>query len=50
VMGVNTLTDRRTNIADMTLSLDVHDVTQLSGVLAKVEQLPNVIEVRRKSS
>ena len=50
VMGVNTLTDRRTHIADMTLSLDVHDVTQLSGVLAKVEQLPNVIEVRRKSS
>ncbi len=50
VMGVNTLTDRRTHIADMTLSLDVHDVTQLSGILAKVEQLPNVIEVRRKSS
>ncbi len=50
VMGINTLTDRRTHIADMTLSLDVHDVTQLSGVLAKVEQLPNVIEVRRKSS
>jgi len=50
VMGVNTFTDRRTHIADMTLSLDVGDAAQLSGALARIEQLPNVIDVRRKSS
>lgn len=50
VMGVNTLTDRRTHIADMTLSVDVNDATQLSVALSKIEQLPNVIEVRRRSS
>ena len=50
VMGVNTLTDRRTQIADMTLSLDVSDATQLSGALTRIEQLPNVIDARRKSS
>lgn len=50
VMGVNTSTDRRTHIADMTLSVDVNDATQLSEALSKIEQLANVIEVRRKSS
>ena len=48
VTAVNTLTDRKTHIADMTLTLDVEDVEQLSRALVKIEQLPNVMEVRRK--
>ena len=50
VMGVNTATDRRTSIAEMTLSVDVNDATQLSVALSKIEQLPNVMDVRRRSS
>jgi GTP pyrophosphokinase len=48
VTAVNTLTNRKTQIADMTLSLEVNDVGQLSSALAKIEQLPNVMEARRK--
>ena len=48
VVAVNTLTDRKTQIADMTLSLEVSDVGQLSSALVKIEQLRNVMEARRK--
>jgi GTP pyrophosphokinase len=50
VTAVNTLTDRKTHIANMTLSLDVQDVEQLSRALVKIEQLPNVMEASRKQS
>jgi GTP pyrophosphokinase len=50
VTAVNTLTERKTNIANMRLSLDVADVSQLSGALAKIEHLPNVLEVARAQS
>jgi len=47
VSAVNTLTDPRSNLANMTLTLDIHDVEQLSQALAKLEQLPNVMEAVR---
>jgi len=50
VMGVNTFTDRKTLIAEMILSLDVQDVDQLSRALGRIEQLPNIIDVRRRSA
>lgn len=50
VMAVNTLTERKMHIANMTLTIDVVDVEQLSRALAKIEQLPNVIEASRKRS
>jgi GTP pyrophosphokinase len=50
VMAVNTLSDRKTYTANMTLTLDVNDVEQLSRALSKIELLPNVMEVRRKTS
>jgi GTP pyrophosphokinase len=50
VIAVNTMSDRKTYIADMTLTVDVFDVEQLSRVLSKIEQLPNVMEVWRKTS
>jgi GTP pyrophosphokinase len=50
VTAVNTLTERKTQIADMTLSLEVNDVAQLSRALIKIEQLPNVVDVKRKLS
>ncbi len=50
VIAVNTLSDRKTYTADMTLTLDVYDVEQLSRALSKIELLPNVMEVWRKTS
>jgi GTP pyrophosphokinase len=50
VTAVNTLTERKTNIANMRLTLDVADISQLSGALTKIEHLPNVLEVARADS
>ncbi len=49
VLGANTLTDRETSIARMGLTLEITDVVQLSRVLDKIGQLPNVVEAYRKS-
>ncbi len=46
--GVNTLTDKNDGIARMNLSLEIADISQLSRVLTKIGQLPNVVEARRK--
>jgi len=48
VLGANTLTDRDTAIADMSLTLEVTDVLQLARVLDKIGQLANVMEACRK--
>ena len=45
VVGVNTRTDKKTHIANMSFSLEVNDIAQLSKALVKIEQLPNVMEV-----
>ncbi|MEE4377880.1 MAG: GTP diphosphokinase [Candidatus Competibacteraceae bacterium] len=49
VMASNTRTNPTNRIARMSLSLEINDVMQLSRTLEKIAQLPNVIEVRRKS-
>jgi GTP pyrophosphokinase len=48
VVGVNTHTDKKAHIANMVFSLEVNDINQLSKALAKIEQLPNIMEVARK--
>ncbi|WP_455211287.1 GTP diphosphokinase [Kaarinaea lacus] len=50
VVGVNTHTDKKTHIANMVFSLEVNDISQLSQALVKIEQLPNIMEVARKTS
>ena len=49
VLSANTLTDRDTFIAQMGLTLEITDVVQLSRVLDKIGQLPNVMEAYRKN-
>jgi GTP pyrophosphokinase len=49
VMAVNTVTDKKDFMARMVLTLEIHDIGQLSRVLSKIDQLPNVIEARRRS-
>ncbi len=48
VMGVNTRTDPKAMIANMTLHIEVVNIGQLSNILSRMAQLPNVIEVKRK--
>ena len=47
VDSVNTLSNKGDNTARMTLTLEVADVDQLSRILNRIGQLPNVLEARR---
>jgi len=49
VLEVNTLTNPKNSIATMELKINIHDTTQLSKVLNRIDQLPNVLEVWRHS-
>lgn len=46
--GVNTYSDASENTAMITIQMDVDSLDTLGKVLAKVKQLPNIIEARRK--
>ncbi len=48
VLSVNTATDRKQAIATMRLTVDIRDTTQLSKVLNRIAQLPNVLEAWRQ--
>ena len=47
VLGVKTQSDRRNERASMRFTVEVRDMTQLSGVLDKLAQIPDVMDVRR---
>ncbi len=47
VIGVNTHSDRKTDTASMRFTVEVRDMEQLSRLLSKVEQLPDVTVVKR---
>jgi GTP pyrophosphokinase len=49
VIGVNTNSDRKTDTASMRFTVEVCDMDQLSRLLTKVEQLPDVNMVKRIS-
>ncbi len=48
IRGMNTVTDKAENLAHMQLTLQVNGLPQLSRVLARISQLPNVISARRR--
>jgi GTP pyrophosphokinase len=48
VTGVNSYSDAQDNIATITLIMEVTSLDILGNVLAKIKQLPNIIDVRRK--
>ena len=48
VVSVNTQTTRNDNLAVMQLTLEIQDLGQLSRLLDRIGQLPNVIEVSRR--
>jgi GTP pyrophosphokinase len=50
IHAMNTVTDDRDGVADMNLRITVHDLEELSRVLARIQGLPNVLSARRKAS
>jgi GTP pyrophosphokinase len=48
IQGMNTVTDKRDNVAHMLIKISITGLPQLSQVLARIAQLPNVISARRK--
>lgn len=48
IHAMNTLTHEVDGIADMNLKVTVHDLEELSRVLARIQGLPNVLSARRK--
>jgi len=50
VLGVNTQSDRRSERASMRFTAEVNDMTQLSRVIDRLAQIPDVLEVRRQLS
>jgi GTP pyrophosphokinase len=48
IQGMHTVTDKRDNVAHMQISLLITGLPQLSQVLARIAQLPNVLSVKRK--
>ncbi len=49
VIEVNTLTDKDRHMAHLRLTLEIPDVHALSRVLALIDRVPNVAEVRRRA-
>jgi GTP pyrophosphokinase len=45
--AASVVTHKKENMATITATLEITDITQLSRVLAKIDQLPNVLEARR---
>jgi GTP pyrophosphokinase len=48
IQGMNTVTDKRDNVAHMQIKISISGLPQLSQVLTRIGQLPNVISARRK--
>jgi GTP pyrophosphokinase len=48
IQSMNTVTDKRDNVARMLIKISITGLPQLSHVLTRIAQLPNVISARRK--
>jgi GTP pyrophosphokinase len=48
VTAVQTRSDKTENVAYMTLTLEISNIDELSKMLQKLSQLPNIIEVKRE--
>jgi RelA/SpoT family (p)ppGpp synthetase len=48
--SVNVATRQKDNMATFTATLEISGISQLSRLLAKIEQLPNVLEARRQAN
>lgn len=49
VLRVSTYTDKKDYVANMELTIEISNTQQLSRILSRIEQLPNVLQVKRHS-
>jgi GTP pyrophosphokinase len=49
VTGLQSQTDKKSMQTTMDISLEIADLPTLSDVIGRLERLPNVISVKRKS-
>jgi GTP pyrophosphokinase len=49
IQSMHSVTHARDGVVDMNIGITVHDLGELSTVLSRVQGLPNVISVRRKT-
>ena len=47
VIGLNTLSDKQEQIANMTFNIEISDLQQLGRVMDKIGMLPNILKVSR---
>ncbi len=50
VIASNTLSDRHTHTAKVKVTLEINDIDQLSRILNRINQLPNILNVRRRTT
>jgi GTP pyrophosphokinase len=48
IRSMNTLTDRRDNVANLQIGISISGLPQLSKLLARIAQVPNVLSAKRK--
>jgi GTP pyrophosphokinase len=48
IQGMTTVTDKHDNVAHMRIGISISGLPQLSKVLARIAQLPNILSARRK--
>lgn len=48
IQGMTTVTDKHDNVAHMRIGISISGLAQLSKVLARIAQLPNIISARRR--
>jgi GTP pyrophosphokinase len=48
IQGMTTVTDKDDNVAHMRIGISISGLPQLSKVLSRIAQLPNIISARRK--
>jgi GTP pyrophosphokinase len=48
IQGMTTVTDKRDNVAHMQIKISITGLPQLSQVLTRIGQLPNIVSARRK--
>ncbi|UTW11811.1 GTP diphosphokinase [Marinobacterium rhizophilum] len=50
VLAANTLTDRKSNVARLTITVEISRLELLGRIMDKINQIPNVIDVHRQRS
>ncbi|MCB0132498.1 MAG: bifunctional (p)ppGpp synthetase/guanosine-3',5'-bis(diphosphate) 3'-pyrophosphohydrolase, partial [Caldilineaceae bacterium] len=50
MLSVEAITGQKDNLAQINATLEIENINQLTRILTKIDQLPNVVEVRRKVS